>query len=721
MQAEATLAVRIANPAPQLSIDGFPTDPTDVTATQLPLSFTLSGSTNDPDANVTSVRCALDFGAFETATNLEDNWSRWQKTFSLAAGLHRFTVQALDLGGNQVQQERFLMVHPPVEVPAPGTASITSWTQLEPHSGDADMRRTISARVFDPLWMLTRQWQVGEFQGEDTGSPVIARVRAQSAMLSRCYLGELPAETQTQAPTYDSDQLPLEVMVERRRVRSSAAADIKQLKLRVDAGLHFLRMLEQQPLSKSYRDAFINCYPLLLPDAEHLKPLDTESQRFLMGMAGRVVDARLLEAAFKTSGGSGIALDSRLQVVEGDRAKVEKAAANWLEWYTSLFSESASDARDAWIPERMEYAVSVAAQLTAQPSDGKMLSASELYEGRLDWSDFDLNLEVNLGVVDDRKFTTIVQTTIPAPVSFRGTPAARFWEFEDARIEYGLMPVGPTDLGQLLMIEYTSGYGNDSFVIPMELPVGSLTSVNSLVVTDTFGVRTLIKPIGDGDLPKANWSMFQHSWLSCAGDMQGIIERNLLFLAPTLGRSLESAAVEEVLFIRDEMANIAWAVERTIEGPLGQPLNRGDQLAAQIADASAGRTPGLATSGDTTSTTPANALLRYQLSSEVPANWIPFLPVQLLLTGGVLRLERGAVLQADGSQQLQTSLSSLLNPGPFLLLYDEEVPREGIRVTRHYQMARWINGATFAWLAHRKRVGKGEGSSGLRFDTIEGP
>ena len=97
------------------------------------------------------------------------------------------------------------------------------------------------------------------------------------------------------------------------------------------------------------------------------------------------------------------------------------------------------------------------------------------------------------------------------------------------------------------------------------------------------------------------------------------------------------------------------------------------------------------------------------------------MPVQLLLTGGVLRLERGAVLQADGSQQLQTSLSSLLNPGPFLLLYDEEVPREGIRVTRHYQMARWINGATFAWLAHRKRVGKGEGSSGLRFDTIEGP
>ena len=206
--------------------------------------------------------------------------------------------------------------------------------------------------------MLTRQWQVGEFQGEDTGSPVVARVRAQSAMVSRCYLGELPANTQIQAPAYDSDKLPLEVMVERRRVRSSAATESKQLRLTVDAGLHFLRMLEQQPLSRSYRDAFITCYPLALPDAEHLNTLDVETQRFLMRVANRTVDARLLEIAFNSSGGN-ITLDSRLQVVAGDRAEVENAASNWLRWYTDLFSEPSSDARDAWIPERMEYTVSL--------------------------------------------------------------------------------------------------------------------------------------------------------------------------------------------------------------------------------------------------------------------------------------------------------------------------------------------------------------------------
>ena len=29
--------------------------------------------------------------------------------------------------------------------------------------------RALRAEVRDPLWMLTRQWQMGEFQGDDAG------------------------------------------------------------------------------------------------------------------------------------------------------------------------------------------------------------------------------------------------------------------------------------------------------------------------------------------------------------------------------------------------------------------------------------------------------------------------------------------------------------------------------------------------------------------------
>jgi hypothetical protein len=39
---------------------------------------------------------------------------------------------------------------------------------LEPRSRDAEMRTTLQARVYDPLWLLARQWQLGEFQGKIT-------------------------------------------------------------------------------------------------------------------------------------------------------------------------------------------------------------------------------------------------------------------------------------------------------------------------------------------------------------------------------------------------------------------------------------------------------------------------------------------------------------------------------------------------------------------------
>jgi hypothetical protein len=77
------------------------------------------------------------------------------------------------------------------------------------------------------------------------------------------------------------------------------------------------------------------------------------------------------------------------------------------------------------------------------------------------------------------------------------------------------------------------------------------------------------------------------------------------------------------------------------------------------------------------------------------------------------------VYRPDGSTPVQHALGMVLNPGGPLSLHDEEIPREGVRVTRHYQIARWTDGSTFAWIGNRKQIGRGEGSSGLRFDSLE--
>ena len=96
-------------------------------------------------------------------------------------------------------------------------------------------------------------------------------------------------------------------------------------------------------------------------------------------------------------------------------------------------------------------------------------------DGRLDWLSFDFEIGATLGSAADHTAAAVVETAIPAPVTFRGAPAVRFWELEDARVAWGLTPVGPTDLAHLMAIEYASSYGNDWFTVPLTVPVGSVS------------------------------------------------------------------------------------------------------------------------------------------------------------------------------------------------------------------------------------------------------
>jgi hypothetical protein len=157
------------------------------------------------------------------------------------------------------------------------------------------------------------------------------------------------------------------------------------------------------------------------------------------------------------------------------------------------------------------------------------------------------------------------------------------------------------------------------------------------------------------------------------------------------------------------MANLAWAIERVIESPLEQPATHADPGAGEPDDAAPVDSP------------PAQAPPSYVLSSRVPAYWIPLLPVQTKAADGkvISRLRRGAVLQPDGSQTVHRALSDALAASAELLLFDEEVPREGQHLTRRRVVARWIDGSTWMWTAFRKEIGRGEGSSGLVFDRLQ--
>ncbi len=579
--------------------------------------------------------------------------------------------------------------------------SITSWLRLEPRSRDAEMKTSLQARIYDPLWMLTRQWQLGEFQGEDNGSPVMARWRAEAAPLTRFHSGAIAPNTVADAPHYDARRMPLESLVERETVRvpKGQTGGVGKLRLAAEAGQHFLRLLDREKMSaaarRRYRDAFINQYAFQPLSPAQREDIYRDSLAFLDLVTGRVPDGRRLYAAFLSGPAGKIVLEPALKIVDTDEAEVEKAAHLWIQWFETLFSEpEASDS--SWLPERMEYGFSVAAKLSDRE---QVLTAQEYYEGHLDWYAFDANPEVTLGAAADKAFKEVTHTAIPAPASFRGMPAARFWEFEDAQVNFGSVDAGPTDILRLLMVEFALTYGNDWFVIPLELEVGFLYRSTALVITDSFGIRTALKPGAELGEPSASWRMFQHSSLR---DSEQKPVPNLFFLPPSLVKSLESKPVEEVLFLRDEMANLAWAVERVIESPSEQQLNRFEQQN--------GGPPA-------PPPRPATGQAIYKLATEVPDYWVPLVPVR---RKAGLRLERGKVLKLNGKEEFVEAQGRILHAQEIDRngIFEEEVPREGIRVTRSYQLARWHDGSTHVWIGRRKRVGSGEGSSGLRFDTL---
>ena len=56
------------------------------------------------------------------------------------------------------------------------TITTTTWHRLEPRVRGTDPAVGLRAAVHDPLWLLGRQWQMGELLGEDAAFPVAVRV-----------------------------------------------------------------------------------------------------------------------------------------------------------------------------------------------------------------------------------------------------------------------------------------------------------------------------------------------------------------------------------------------------------------------------------------------------------------------------------------------------------------------------------------------------------------
>src|SRR5262249_9777794 len=152
-------------------------------------------------------------------------------------------------------------------------------------------------------------------------------------------------------------------------------------------------------------------------------------------------------------------------VAAGDRAKVAAVARAWLAWRRGLVL--ARPSADTWDRDRFAHAFRVRADLGGA---SVVLGARDHRGAELDWYSVD-RLGQSAGPPAP---PTVVRAAIPAPVSFRGMPARRYWELEDAAADWGAVEAGPDELPHMLLTEFAFAYGNDWMTLPVRLPAGSL-------------------------------------------------------------------------------------------------------------------------------------------------------------------------------------------------------------------------------------------------------
>lgn len=157
------------------------------------------------------------------------------------------------------------------------------------------------------------------------------------------------------------------------------------------------------------------------------------------------------------------------------------------------------DGPTAWLPARLEYQFAVSAPV---PSGEKVLLAEEYFQGHLDWYNFDVDPSgTPLGALDPAAVQPTPHTLamIPTQVTFNGMPNSRWWRFEDSRTNFGDIKPDTTDLAKLLLIEFGLVFVNDWYVVPFTIPAGSIADVHGLAVTNVFGEKTWVSPVGTGD------------------------------------------------------------------------------------------------------------------------------------------------------------------------------------------------------------------------------
>jgi hypothetical protein len=532
--------------------------------------------------------------------------------------------------------------------------TLVTWNRIEPVNQSSTIDAGLTAPLADPLWLLGRQWQVGELTAEDAGTPIAATIETSSFPIERLRVG-------THVRAFDPT-MPLEASVE------PEPPGPPDLRMRLSAGRDLLEAIAARVAAATRLIALAHPAPAAT--------LDRQSAALLAAVGARAVDAELVVAAIATHGLPAIAthLDPGFDL--------SPLISTWLAGYQARTGRAAPS---AWDAELAAYRFSLEA--TVDDLDVS-LDANAYRGGTLDWCDFTARTTPHAVTTSARPPTSNrPRTVLPAPLEFAGGPARRFFELEREGATFSLLSGAPPDVATALLVEVALVFGGDWFVAPVPMPVGTLGRIDRITVVDTFGDSTVLS----GRIRSPGWRMFE-----LAGDPAAA---NLLAILPTVTAALEGPPIESIALVRDEAANVVWAVEDVAADALGLP------------QAISHDPPAL----------PASELNEYIPFIPPPASWFPL----VRRDGNAVRFV-GAGIHGAGAPQVPRG--RLLDGWPHVGFLAADVSSEGLRIERRWQLA--VGRATgtpagpaprAVWISRTDRIASGPASSGVAADQIVPP
>ncbi len=316
------------------------------------------------------------------------------------------------------------------------------------------------------------------------------------------------------------------------------------------------------------------------------------------------------------------------------------------------------------------------------------LVASEYHGRNLDWYHFDIAEDIE-GAAIPTEETRVV----PSTLSFPGAPDPRWWRFEEGDAYYDSPRDPEPNVLSTLLPEFSLIDVNNWFVAPLLQQAGTIREIVELTVVDSFGVTTTVEPTtGDG---ASDWAMF--SLTSGAEGRRSKGGGGAFLYVPNIAVDvLDNDGIEEVIFTRDEEANLVWANERLVTDEHGVRTRNGDKRGTEPRP-------------------PSPDGNRFRLSSDVPSYWIPYVPRFVAQTGQTY-LRRGRTVEAATPAAPQYE-SRIVKES--WRLDEAEIPRTGVRIRRTKRFARGSDGKTYFWVGRDKQTAPKIASPGLQFDFME--